>query len=337
MFKADSRLRISTFELHAHSTLFEVNLPGIVVKLRGATMAQVTDGREDSDRSAAERPKDSIQSPLAVGKADYRATLAVLQGSERGRVVPAVFDGDPQDGRVGIERVQDQTAPPGQLRKSDIDAVLRDVVAGKGWSKNGQEGWKGIFSSVAGDPRSAETAETLSYIVDKFNAALGKDGPLKLDKKTEPNGTERYYVSMATDHGAKKTEIGSRSLPAEYKPILDAAKNDKTPDGKLAWDNNARKAWQSAYDYLSKLPGATADSVSFGLNSLGARMNEAVGQDRVGMVAGFQQGGGVWTMTLGKTSAERLEGGMGTNPKAGVTLGPFTPPNKAPEGPERKI
>jgi hypothetical protein len=61
-------------------------------------------------------------------------------------------------------------------------------------------------------------------------------------------------------------------------------------------------------------------------------MNEAMGQDRVGMVAGFENDSGIWKMTIGKTSVDRAAGGAGLNPNAAITLGPFVPQ----QGPAKK-
>jgi hypothetical protein len=388
-------------------------------------------------------------SPLAVDGKSYSATVATFRDSERSRVIPAVFGTGSLDlAPPQLERVQQRSDSHDTLQKSDVNAVLQDVLGTGGWSDAGKAAWKNMFNSVAGDPvddkrataalnyvagafkdvdmyaitdskgtnhyyaglvragddntvrrdhiawlktaqeaaahgqpipevpKSLTTltevgekalpkelaplladarngkltqagvhalqdilkkdndpkADDLSLMADfnnvknRINSALG-DKRLNITKTTSPDGTEHYVASLSTDSG-KPIEIGTRPLPDEYKPILDAARGTGVPDNQpLKWTPAAKEAWKKAYDHFAGLPGASFDSIFSQLNELGARMNNAYGQDRVGMAgADFGAPGSGWVMTIGRTGEERI-GAVG-NPDTGVKLGPFQPHQK---------
>jgi hypothetical protein len=385
-------------------------------------------------------------SPLAVDAKSYSATVATFRDSERSRIIPAVFGTGSLDlAQPQLERVQQRSDSDGALRKSDVRAVLQDVVGTGGWSDAGRAAWKNIFNDIAADPIDERRASgTLNYVAgalkdvdmyaitdgkgnnhyyaglvrtgddntvrkdhltwlksaqeaaahgqpipeipkslttlteigekalpkelaplladarqgkltqagvqalhdifqkgndpkaddlsmmanfsnvkDRINRALG-DKRLNISKTTSPDGTEHYVASLSTDSG-KPVEIGTRPLPDEYKPILDAARGTGVPDNQpLKWTPAAKEAWRKAYDHFAGLPGASFDSIFSQLNELGARMNNAYGQDRVGMAgADFGAQGSGWVMTIGRTGAERI-GAVG-DPDTGVKLGPFQP------------
>jgi len=412
----------------------------------------VREGRVIHTATGGDQPKTS---PLAVDQASYSATVATLRNSEQGRVIPAVFGTGRLDfAQPQLERVQQRSEPEGTLRKSDVNAVLRDVIGTGGWSDAGRAGWKNIFNSVAGDPidesrargaldyvagafkdvdmygvtdskgnnhyyaglvrdgedntvrqehirwlnaaqeaaqhgkpipdipkslttltevgekalpkeltplladaRKGELSQAsvqalqdifkkgndpkgddldmmadLNAVKDRINSAIG-DKRLNITKTTSPDGTEHYFATVAGN--PKQTEIGTRPLPEEYRPILEAARGAGVPDGQpLKWSPASKAAWQKAYEHLAGLPGATAESIQSSLNELGARMNNSIGQDRVGMLgANFGDAGGGWIMSIGRTSADRLGALFGSNPDAGVKLGPFQPHQERPRQP----
>jgi hypothetical protein len=252
-------------------------------------------------------------------------TKASSEAVSRGEPIPEIPKSLPTLMEIGTRALPKELAP-----------LLADARKGDGLSQEGAKALKNIFENskdLKGTDENAQSA--LAEVQNRINSAVGQDR-LRLDKKTEPNGTERYYATIEKDgKAAQSTDVGSRELPNEYKPILEAVKGTGIPaDRKLVWNDAARQGWQKSYDYLSNLPDATPESIQFGLNALGARMNNAVGQDRVGIMAAVMKDKGAgWVMSVGRSSAERVGALLGGNPDAAVKLGPFVPKTQTPKPP----
>jgi len=189
-------------------------------------------------------------------------------------------------------------------------------------SKAGAQALQDIFKK-GNDPKAddLDLMESLNDVKERINSMTAANR-LDITKTTTADATEHYFATI----GGKKIEIGTRPLPNEYKPILEAARGKGVPNNKpLTWSPAAEQAWQKAYEHLSNLPGATSESIGNSLNELGARMNNVIGQNRVGMLIAGDGDAGGWIMSLGRTNADRIGALFGTNPDAGVKLGPFRP------------
>lgn len=239
-------------------------------------------------------------SPLAVDGKSYSATVATLRDSEKGRVIPAVFGTGSLDlAPPRLERVQQRSDSDHTLRKSDINAVLQDVVGTGGWSDAGKAAWKNIFNAVAADPVDDKRATgVLNYVAGAF-----KD--VDMYAITDSKGNYHYYAGLVRagdDNTVRKdhlawlksaqeaasqgkpipeipkslttlTEVGEKALPKELAPLLaDARQGKLTQAGVQALRNIFKKDNDPKADDLGLMGN---------FNNVANRINSALGDKRL--------------------------------------------------------